>query len=117
MHDRPRACPRSETAAVNDDFAAWDCSAGRDSIDAGKSVFFRRGAESEFHTRLKCNARRNRIAAYTPAIQSSAITPQPCGSRSRLRDGNGFQISNTRKRIKPISRYFQFTRLSAKKIA
>src|SRR5258708_2949675 len=52
-----------------------------------------------------------------PAIQSSAMIPHPPGRFSSRRIGHGFQMSNTRKRIKPSKRYFQFTRLSAKKIA
>src|ERR1700723_2926444 len=33
--------------------------------------------------------------------------PQPPGNDSACRTGNGFQISNTRKSIKPKSKYFQ----------
>src|ERR1700744_4578567 len=42
-----------------------------------------------------------------PGTQSSAMTPQPPGKDSACRAGNGFQISKTRKRIKPRSKYFQ----------
>src|SRR6267143_6884491 len=35
--------------------------------------------------------------------------PQPPGKASACRAGNGFQISKTRKSIKPSSKYFQFT--------
>src|SRR4029077_17219710 len=52
--------------------------------------------------------------AYIAATQSSAIIPQPPGNDSACRAGNGFQISNTRKSIKPNSKYFQFTWTSAK---
>ncbi len=62
VHDRARAAARSKAAAVNDDFAAGDGGGWRDAVDAGEPVFFR-GAETEFHTRLKCSARRSRIAA------------------------------------------------------
>src|ERR1700694_2036342 len=45
------------------------------------------------------------------------MIPHPPWSFSSRRRGKGFQMSNTRKSIKPSKRYFQFTRLSAKKIA
>src|SRR5208282_3598690 len=35
------------------------------------------------------------------------MIPQPPGNDSACRAGNGFQISNTRKSIKPTSKYFQ----------
>src|SRR5260370_13894523 len=37
------------------------------------------------------------------------MIPQPPGSDSACRAGNGFQISNTRKSIKPRSKYFQLS--------
>ncbi len=49
------------------------------------------------------------------AAQSSAMMPQPPGSDSACRAGNGFQISNTRKSIKPRSKYFQLSGAERKK--
>src|SRR5579862_1170016 len=37
------------------------------------------------------------------------MIPKPPGSDSACRAGNGFQISKTRKSIKPSSKYFQLT--------
>ena len=37
-----------------------------------------------------------------PAIRSSAMIPQPPGSRSQLRTGYGFRISKTRNQQKPM---------------
>src|SRR5207253_7615502 len=37
------------------------------------------------------------------------MMPQPPGKAAACRAGNGFQISKTRKSIKPSSKYFQFT--------
>ncbi len=59
----------------------------------------------------------NPSAAYIPAIQSSAIIPQPPGSDSAWRAGNGFQMSNARKSIKPRSKYFQFSAAKAREYA
>src|SRR5882762_7710992 len=47
-----------------------------------------------------------------PAIQSSAMIPKPPGRDSACRAGNGFQISNTRKSIKPSSKYFQLGKIT-----
>src|SRR5256885_10703754 len=40
------------------------------------------------------------------------MIPQPPGSFSSRRIGHGFQMSNTRKSIKPSKRYFQLSRRS-----
>src|SRR5579859_1664574 len=48
-----------------------------------------------------------------PAIQSSAMMPQPRGSASSRRIGYGFQMSNNRNSTNPSSRYFQLSRLKA----
>src|SRR5579872_1155051 len=43
------------------------------------------------------------------------MMPQPPGSDSAWRAGKGFQISNTRKSIKPRAKYFQLSGASANK--
>jgi hypothetical protein len=46
-------------------------------------------------------------SAYSPAPRSSTTIPVPSGSRSSRRIGNGFQISKTRKSIRPARKVFQ----------
>ena len=63
VHHRARPIARRKAAAVNNDFSAGNCRSGGNPINTGKPVFFHRRAKSKFHTRLKCNASRRRIAA------------------------------------------------------
>src|SRR5579872_4971809 len=120
IHIRPRTNARRKPAPANHHFTAGNCRRRSYTFNVRHAVFFRGRPKSKFHSKsinLKCSAKRSRIAAYTPAAQSSAMMPQPPGSISRRRNGYGFQISKILKNMNPSSRYFQFTRLSAVKIA
>src|SRR5208282_3977310 len=55
----------------------------------------------------KCNRRCMTASAESPAPRSSTTMPVPSGSRSNRRIGNGFQISKTRKSIRPARKVFQ----------
>src|SRR5208282_3196668 len=55
----------------------------------------------------KCNRRCMTTSAWSPAPRSSTTMPVPSGSRSSRRIGNGFQISKTRKSIRPTRKVFQ----------
>src|SRR5437588_301077 len=54
---------------------------------------------------IRCHAHGPTVGAFRHAPHQSVFT------------GQGFQMSNTRKSIKPRSRYFQLARLKAKKMA
>src|SRR5258708_17860934 len=74
VHLRTSTGARREATSVDHDLAARNGCCGSYPIDPRNSVLLWRGPESKFHSRsisLKCSAMRKRMAAYTPAIQSS----------------------------------------------
>src|SRR5262249_19678277 len=84
-----------ETFPANLKLTTGDGSRRGDVCDVGLGL----GLFAKCHyPRLNHPAANKTRAAYTPAIRSSALIPQPAGSDSSCRTGHGFQISNMRKR-------------------
>jgi len=77
------------------DFAARNCRSGPILSMRGNPVLSAVDPKANSY-QIKCNGGAAEIAAYTPAIQSSAITPQRAEA-VQARAGKGFQISTPEK--------------------